>query len=247
MGSRDLWCGLKQPKWRRRFEIEVNRPLGPLGRHKSPPNNSLCCPHRSWACILLDPHEPRPERVDPSVASGARDEGSHLEVAGADREVEVSFNVLTRSGGVKRIGSMGVKRTADQRMERSRVGSKCCGVGWVRRKTTRHGTAKLTHGRAPCRFSALFASRGFFRRVLSSTHLSKERPLNGLSKMSRLNRMSIASRGLNWIRSLRRAPGDASARPAPVREAVPQNRRAKGRLARFRLVRLIRRWLLVWV
>ena len=164
--------------------------------------------------------------MDPSVASGARDEGSHLEIAGADREVEVSFNVLTRSGGVKRIGSIGANGTADKRMGRSRVGSKCCGVGWVRRKTTRHGTAKLTHGQAPCRFSALFASRGFFRRVLSSTHLSKERPLNGLSKMSRLNRMSIASRGLNWIRSLRRAPGDASARPAPVREAVPQNRLA---------------------
>ena len=30
--------------------------------------------------------------------------------------------------------------------------------------------------------------------------------------------MSIASRGLNWIRSLRRAPGDASALHAPVRE-----------------------------
>ena len=101
--------------------------------------------------------------------------------------MEVSFNVLTRSGGVKRIGSMGVKSMADQRTGRSRVGSKCCGVGRVRRKTTRHGTAKLTHGQAPCRFSALFAS-GVSPPCPFVNPSLKERPLNGLSKVSRLNR-----------------------------------------------------------
>ena len=58
--------------------------------------------------------------------------------------------------------------------------------------------------------SQLCSLRGFLRRVLSSTHLSK---------VSRLNRMSIASRGPYWIRSLRRAPGDVSALHPPVREA----------------------------
>ena len=72
-----------------------------------------------------------PERVDFPVASGARDEGSHLEIAGADREVEVSFNVLTESGCAKRIGSMGMKSMTDQRMGKSQVGSKRGGVGWV--------------------------------------------------------------------------------------------------------------------
>ena len=73
--------------------------------------------------------------MDPPDASGARDEGSHLEIAAADRKVEVSFNVLTGSGGAKRIGSMGVKSMAGQRMGRSQVGSKCGGVGWAGRQT----------------------------------------------------------------------------------------------------------------
>ena len=69
--------------------------------------------------------------MDPPFASGARDEGSHLEIAGADREVEVSFNVLTESEGAKRIDSMGMKNTTDQRMGKSQVGSMCGCVGWV--------------------------------------------------------------------------------------------------------------------
>ena len=67
--------------------------------------------------------------MDFLVASGARDEGSHLEIAGADREVEVSFNVLIGSGSAKRIGSMGMKSMTDQRIGKSQVGSVCGCVG----------------------------------------------------------------------------------------------------------------------